>query len=79
MSSEKRQLLMSKLGLASEVELMNLSLTLLKWAVGEIEQGNFPASYDPIEDAVEKLNVEAFKNIPKKGTGVRLRIVRDPE
>jgi hypothetical protein len=79
MSAKNRQLLISKLGLTSEAELMNLSLTLLTWAVGEIEQGNFPASYDPRKDAVEKLNMKAFENIPKKGTGVHLRIVRDSE
>jgi|GEM_PF-5117121 len=79
MSQAKRVALASKLGLESEKDLYNVSLTLLKWAIAQAEQGKEVASYDPLTDHVETLSMEVLNIIRPVVKGVHLSVVKAEE
>ena len=60
--------LMEKCGIRTKKDLINNALTLLEWAVRELEKGNIVVSLDEEENRYKELCLPALSNIvpPRK-------------
>lgn len=57
--------LMKKLGISQKKDLFNNAVTLLDWAVGELEKGRKIASVDEATEKYRELTMPIFKKIPR--------------
>ena len=61
--NEKLDELVRELHLCNKANLINNSLTLFNWVVGEIKQGRIIASVDPITDTYREVTMPVFSLI----------------
>lgn len=70
--------LASTAGIATKKELFNNAISLLNWAIGEIEKGNSIASFSKVENSIETLRMPIFDNVRKRTEAEKkdIRIVK---